>query len=93
MCGGLAVGAVLPSVVWRCHLLAIVHGSIYRLYYVLIAVASSDGWSVVNLELMVLVVYCAVNVVNSCFVLYLFVNCGFGNDESLQMTIGSHGQD
>jgi hypothetical protein len=32
---------------------------------------------------------CVVNI--SC--LYLYVNCGFWNDESLQMMVGSHGQD
>jgi hypothetical protein len=50
-------------------------------------------WSVVKLELWLVVELCVVNVVYSCFVSYLFVNCGFGNDESLQMTIGSHGKD
>jgi hypothetical protein len=49
-------------------------------------------WSDVKAELVVEVLR-VMNGVGWCFVLYLFVNCGFGNDDSLQMMVGSHGQD
>jgi hypothetical protein len=47
-------------------------------------------WSVVKSGVSGVGDMCVVNVI-SC--LYLSVNCGFWDDESLQMMVGSHGQD
>lgn len=48
--------------------------------------------SVVKVDVVCRAGCCVLNVF-SCAGSMCFSNCGFGNDESLQMTVGSHGQD